>query len=310
MQKTRSTSRRGHRVANVAVAILALAVLPLTHAVAGTLEKVRESAKITLGYRTDAQPFSYKDESGNAAGYTVELCRKVAEQVKTELGLSELAVEWVPVTTEEGFRSVQEGRVDLLCGTDDATLARRKEVGFSIPIYLAGMGAVVREDAPRGLKNVLEGRKRVLLIWRANPAEILEKQTFSVVAGSRGEQWLNGRLDKFQIDAKVVPVESYEAGVAAVLDRRADVFFAEHNILLDAVQRSSAAEDLDVLDRRFTYEPLALALQRGDEDLRLLVDRTLSQLYGSAEFGSLYAQWFGKPDEDTLKFFQMVALPE
>lgn len=309
--RTQGSHGRRHSIASFAVAFLGLMLLAHAEpAAAGSLDRVREAGKLTLGYRVDARPLSYQDGSGKPAGYSVALCETIAEEVKTELGLSTLTVDWAPVSGEDRFRAVQEGKVDLLCGTDDATLSRRKEVGFSIPIYLAGMGAVLREDAPRGLKNVLEGRKRVLLIWRANPAEILERQTFSVVAGSRGEQWLNSRLEKFQIDARVVPVESYDAGVQAVLDRKADVFFAEHNILLDAVRRSTSPEDLNVLERRFTYEPLALALPRGDEDFRLLVDRTLSRLYGSAEFGSFYAQWFGKPDEDTLKFFQMVALPE
>ena len=65
-----------------------------------------------------------------------------------------------------------------------------------------------------------------------------------------------------------------------------------------------------VLDRQFTYEPLALALARGDEDFRLVVDRTLSRLFGSKEFGDVYAKWFGKPDEDALNFFRWSALPE
>jgi len=311
MQHTRTQGFQGHRLSIASLAFAFLGLGLLAHAApASTLDRIREAGKLTLGYRVDARPLSYQDESGKPAGYSIALCERIAEEVKAELGLSTLTVDWVPVAGEDRFQAVQQGKLDLLCGTDDATLGRRKEVGFSIPIYLAGMGAVLRDDAPRGLKNVLEGRRRFLQIWRASPAEILEKQTFSVVAGSRGEQWLNSRREKFQIDARVVPVESYEAGVQAVLDRKADVFFAEHNILLDAVNRSGSPEDLNVLDRRFTYEPLALALPRGDEDFRLLVDRTLSRLYGSAEFGSFYAQWFGKPDEDTLKFFQMVALPE
>jgi ABC-type amino acid transport substrate-binding protein len=65
-----------------------------------------------------------------------------------------------------------------------------------------------------------------------------------------------------------------------------------------------------VLDRLFAYEPLALALQRGDEDFRLLVDRTLSELYRSGEIGNLYASWFGEPDENALTFFRLSTLPE
>ena len=79
---------------------------------------------------------------------------------------------------------------------------------------------------------------------------------------------------------------------------------------MDAAQRSGSARDLIVVDRLFTYEPLALALPRGDEDLRLLVDRTLSRLYRSGEAGALYAKWCGEPDADTLTFFRLNAIPD
>ena len=91
------------------------------------------------------------------------------------------------------------------------------------------------------------------------PAQILEGKTFSVVAGTTSESWLAGRLDKFQLTAKVVPVDSYEAGIQRVLDRSSDVFFGDRAILLDAAKRSPSARDLIVLDRQFTYEPIALA---------------------------------------------------
>ena len=109
---------------------------------------------------------------------------------------------------------------------------------------------------------------------------------------------------------EVVPVASYEEGVERVLTRRSDVFFADRPILLDAAKRSPSARDLVVLDRFFTYEPLALALERGDEAFRLLVDRTLSELYRSGEIGALYAEFFGEPDESALEFFRWSALPE
>ena len=83
---------------------------------AATLERVKQAGKITLGYRADARPFAFRDESGNAAGYSIALCQKIAEQVKAELGLSTLAVEWSPVTVGDQFRAVQENKVDLLCG--------------------------------------------------------------------------------------------------------------------------------------------------------------------------------------------------
>ena len=74
------------------------------------------TGNLTLGYRADARPFSYGDEAGTADGYAVALCNEVAERVKSELGLSTLTVEWVPVTVEDQFQAVKENKVDLLCG--------------------------------------------------------------------------------------------------------------------------------------------------------------------------------------------------
>ncbi len=278
----------------------------------GTLDHIREAKKITLGYRTDARPFSYNDEKGAPAGYSVELCRRIANEVKEEVGVADLAVELVPVSLEERFNAVEQGKLDLLCGADSVSLTRRKQVSFSIPIFASGVGAILRADAPVELRTVLaEGQPPQRPIWRGSPARtILEKKTFSIVAGTASEKWLAGRIDAFEIDAKVAPVESYQAGIQSVLFRQSDVFFGDFPILLDAAKRSLSAKDVVVLNRVFTYEPLALVLARDDEDLRLVVDRTLSRLFGAPEFRDFYARWFGKLDDTAALFFRLNALPE
>ena len=303
------------RTASLTVALLAAAVTAFAQAgasAASTWDRVRETNRLTLGYRADAQPFSYRDASGAPTGYSVTLCQQVAEQVKAELGMPKLAVEWVPVTLADRFAAVAQGKVDLLCGADAATLTRRKDVDFSIPVFPSGMGVILRADAPAALREVLaEGEPLPHPIWRASPARtVLEKKIFSVVAGTAGESWLAGRLNEFQLDAKIAPVTTYEAGIQRVLDGSSSAFFGDRPILLVAAKRSSSAEDLIVLDRLFTYEPLALVLARGDEDLRLVVDRTLSRLFRSKEFPDLYAKWFGKLDDRAMSFFRQSALPE
>jgi polar amino acid transport system substrate-binding protein len=309
-----SPSRHRVRIAAFAAAFLAVA-LPFAEAAlasAATLDRIKETARLTLGYRTDARPFSYRDESGAAAGYSVTLCQRVAEQVRNELGLSMLAVEWMPVTIDDRFGALQQGKIDLLCGADSVTLERRKEIAFSIPIFPSGIGALLRADAPAELRQVLaQGQAPSHPVWRASPARtILEKKTFSVVAHTTSENWLVERINAFQIDVTVAPVTSYEAGIQRLLDRDADVLFGDRPILLDAARRSSSAETLAVINRLFTYEPLALALARGDEDFRLVVDRTLSRLFGTSDFRELYTKWFRKPDEDAVTFFRQSALPE
>jgi ABC-type amino acid transport substrate-binding protein len=274
---------------------------------AGTLDAVKKSGKLTLGYRTDARPFSYKDESGNAAGYSVALCKKVADQLKAELPA--LALNWVPVALEDRFRNLADGKVDLLCGADTVTLGRRKDVAFSIPIYLGGVGALLRSDAPFSLTKALSERPGPSgPLWRGTPTEqLLLEQTFAVVAGTTSEKTLADRIGKFQLKAKVVPVKDYAAGVQAVFERKASVFFGDRPILLEAAKSRG---ELAVMERRFTDEQLALALRRGDEDFRLAVDRALSRLYASPEFRAEYTKWFGEPDDRAAAFFRSVALPE
>lgn len=313
MQSTRLNRPIPYRVPIVKSAMAFLAALLLlagaAPAPAATLDRVRQGGKLTLGYRADARPFSYRDESGNAEGYAVGVCKAVAEQLKTDLGLSNLSIEWVPVSTEDQFRAVQEGKVDLLCGAAE-TLTSRKDVDFSIPIFAGGIGALLRADAPLGLREVLLRRPPSGPLWRGRPAQILEKQSFCVVAGSPSEKWLADRLDTLQVTANVVPVKSYEEGVKSVLDGSCNGLFADRSILLDAAMRGPSAGRLIVLQRRFTYAPLALALERGDADFRLAVDRALSQYIGSEGFRSLYVKWFGEPDENADTFFKLSTLPE
>ena len=315
MQSAHSESSRRYRVliAALGIALAAIAWLPLADAapaVAGTLDRIRQAGKIEVGFRADARPFSYKDESGKAAGYSIALCEKIADDVKTELALPALTVDWVPVTLEDRFQAVQQGKVDLLCGADTATLARRKDVSFSIPIYPSGIGVVLRADAPVQLREFLAGRPSSGPIWRGSPARILEKKTFSAVTGTTSASWLASQRDKFQIDATVALVDSYQGGIQRVLDRSSDVFFGDRPILMETAGGSPSAGDLTVLDRLFTYEPLALTLARGDDDFRLVIDRGLSQFFKSDGFKDVYVKWFGEPDESTLAFFRLSALPD
>jgi putrescine:ornithine antiporter len=297
--------------ARAAVALLALLLGAAAPAQAGTLDRIRETGAFRLGHRADARPFSYQDAAGSPAGYSVALCQKVADALRAELGLARLAIEPVKVGTEDRFEAVEQGRIDLLCGAATATLERRKAVSFSIPIFPSGVGALLRKDAPEALKAALEGREPPFRPrWRASLSQVLERRVLSVQEGTTTEAWLAQRREALRVNAEITKVKSYQEGVDGVLSRRSDAFFADRAILLDAAARSPSAADLLVLAHRFTTEPLALALARGDEDFRLLVDRTLSRLYRSGDIGEIYARFFGEPDESALAFFQLVALPE
>jgi ABC-type amino acid transport substrate-binding protein len=275
-----------------------------------TLARVRQTGTLKLGYYADAGPFSYQDAAGKPAGYAIALCEQIAKDLKTELRIP-LNVQFVLVTGANRFEAVQQGSVDLLCGPSVETFARRTEVSFSRPIFPAGLAALVRSDAPAQVRDVLSGHEPPYRpLWRASMGLALQHRTFSAVTNTTALNWLNAKRTEFKIDSKIVPVETHDQGVQRVLDRTSDVLFGERSMLLEAKKRSPAGGELVVLDRVFTYEPLAFALAREDEDLRLLVDQSLSRLNRSGLTQSLYRQFFGEPDENTLTFFRTNTISE
>lgn len=272
---------------------------------AGTLDRVRARGKLVLGYYTGAQPMSYRDTSGNPAGYSVTLCGKIADGVKTELGLQALAVEWIPLAPATGMQAVQQGKIDLLCGSDAASLKHRANVSFSLPIFPGGISALMRADAPKALQNVLEERPAPYRpIWRASPFSPIQHKTLSVVAGTSAVDWAKERASKLRLVSKLDTVDSYETGVAKVVKGDSDVLFGDRAALLAQARRSADAKKLRVLTRHYTYEPLALALARNDDDFRLVVDRALIRFYASPKFGDAYTAVFGPADADTVEYFR------
>lgn len=292
--------------------IIILVVAHTSTADAQSLDRIQQSGVIRLGFQADARPFSYSDESGNAQGYSMALCRKVADAVKSELKLSDLRIQEVMLSSTERFRAVEEGRIDMLCGATTETLTGRRTVSFSMPIFLSGIGALVRADAPSQLRALLAGEEpRFRPRWRASYAQILQQRTFSAHTGTTAAGWLTERKAEFGIIATIAPVAHYEDGIRNVLNHKADVFFGDRAILLDAALHSpGGAGDLTVSPRLFTHETIALVLPRGDEDFRLLVDRTLSELYRSGEITDLYTIYFGAPDDSALTLFSWAALPD
>jgi len=266
---------------------------------------------LTVGYHADAKPFSYDNESGKPTGFAVEVCQKVFDVAKAELGLADVQQSWVPVTMANRLELMRGKKVQLVCG-EPVTLSARKDVAFTIPIFQGGVSALVRTDAPAALVKVLSEKPAPSgPTWRGSPTEqLLQSQTLAVVGGTPTEKILGGALTKLSLQAKVVPVKSYADGLQAVLDRKANVFFADRSVLIDAVKRNPSFADLKVTDRRLSVAPVAIALPRGNEDARLALDRALSKLYGTDGFRATYAKWFGEPDADAATFFRLSALPE
>jgi ABC-type amino acid transport substrate-binding protein len=305
--------RRG--VALAVMAVLATAPLLLAQGqTAGSpaLDRIRAAGRMRLGYRADARPFSYQDPANpQPAGYSVELCKQIVAAVRGQPGLGGIAVEWVAVTPGDRFDEVQLGRIDVLCGAPTASLSRRRLVSFSLPIFAGGIGAMRRVDAPLPLRELLAGRLQTSdPAWRAAAGDALKTRAFAVVQGTSAEPWLAARIRDFDVTTRIEVVPGYEAGIQALVDHKVDAFFGERAVLLDVAKRHQYSSGMVAVARMFTYEPLALAVGRNDDDLRLLVDGVLSRLYSSGGIREIYTQSFGAPDEQMLTFLRWNTQPE
>ncbi|WP_330114174.1 amino acid ABC transporter substrate-binding protein [Pseudomonas sp. JS3066] len=288
---------------------LLLTLLLPSLAPAQTLDRIRASSTLTLGYLPDQPPFSSAEGEG-ASGYTIDLCQKVADQLRTQPGLSAMKVRFVPLAPDKALDVVQSGGVDLLCSPMVETLKRRQTVAFSLPVYTAGIGVVLRKDAPLSLVKVLNGEvEQTGPTWRATLNRGLSAHTFAVQGGSLVETWAREKLRLLKVLVNLETVASPAEGVEQVANGKVDAFFASQMILRSLVARDTANTNLMVLDRRFEFEPVSLALARDDEDFRLQVDTALSQIYRSGAITPLYSKYFGPPSELDQTLFKVYSRP-
>ena len=182
-------------------------------ATAQTLDRIKETAFIKLGYLDDARPFSFASSAGKPEGYSIDVCNYIVGELKKELALPNLISEYAPVAVDFRLFAIDNARIDLLCSPTSVTLAKRKEASFSIPVFAGGVRAVMMRDAAVKLRAALEAdakAQKATPVWRGSPASrVLKGMTFAVVTGTTSEKWLEGRRQALKVDAKIEPVADY-----------------------------------------------------------------------------------------------------
>ncbi|MBI2253183.1 MAG: amino acid ABC transporter substrate-binding protein [Proteobacteria bacterium] len=274
------------------VACIALAWPSL--ASADLLTDIKNNATLRLAVREDAPPFSSKNDKGDPVGYSVALCQAVAEDLKKQLGLSALKVEFVPVTAENRFKAITEKKADILCEATTVTLSRREQLDFSIPTFVSGAGLIIREGGPGDFK-ALAGKK------------------IGVLGGTTTEEALRNSLGEQQITAEIVPAKTHDEGFAALESGSVDAYFADRTILRYRLAARKSPTKLLLSDNYLTIEPYALGVPLGETNLRLAVDRSLSKLYRSGAIVKLFHDVFGdkaKPTALQKALFTVSGLPE
>ena len=251
------------------VALLAAALaLP---AAAQTLDKIRKTGAITLGYIDGAAPFSYL--AGNKPeGYSVDLCRAVADGIAAQLGRKQLETRWVKLTIQNRVQAVRQKRVDVECSTTTWTLGRQKLVDFSLMTFVDGGSVLVKvADKARRLAD-FGGR------------------SIAVIRGTTTEKALQRSLKDVK-DARVKLVASRAEGLELLRQGEVDGFASDRTTLIGLVLHQTGGEAYRLLDDDFSIEQYALMLPRGDPDFRLAVNRSLARLYRTREVDRIYDRW-------------------
>jgi glutamate/aspartate transport system substrate-binding protein len=238
---------------------------------------MRQTGKIVLGHRESSVPFSYLDADKRPVGYALDLCLRLAEAVRKKLDLKTLTPEYVMVTPSNRIAMVEEGKVDLECGSTTNNAERRAKVAFTVPHYITGARYMVRADS--GITDIVGfENKRMVSTKGTTPLK--------AIARADRERGLNMTIQEASDHARAV--EMVEKG-------ESDGFVMDDVLLYGLIASRPNPEKLRVVGKFLTVEPLAIMLPKNDPEFKAILDHEMKRLIVSREAHTIYDQWFLKP---------------
>ena len=260
--------------------LLSLAVpVPAVHAqgiTTPTLDKIRDYGAIYVGYRETSVPFSYL-VGDDAVGYSVDLCDRIVDAVKLQLGNPTLTVVRVPVYSSSRLLMLMTGAIDLECGSTTNTKIRQQQVAFSLTTFVSGVKALVRKDT--GIERVADLAGKVVVTTAGTTTDRLVR----TVLAARG------------LVARAKHAHTHAESFSMVLSRQADAFVLDDAILAGLMANSPNSGRLKLLEENFGLEPYGIGMRRDDPEFKKLVDQALAGMMKSGEVEKLYNKWFMSP---------------
>jgi len=243
-----------------------------------TLKRVRDSATLTLGVREASVPFSFIDSQKQPQGYSVDLCLRVADAIKSELKLQRLDVRFVPVSSSNRIAMVKDGKVDLECGSTTNTRDRQKDVAFAYTTFVAGIKMLARKTS------------------NINGIEDLRGKTVVVTKGTTSEKMLRQMNEDRVLKLTILEAKDHDESFAAVAAGRAVAFPMDDVLLYGLISKAAQPDDFAVVGKFLSVEPYAIMLRKDEPAFERIVDRTLNEMFQSGEIRRLYARWFSTRD--------------
>lgn len=241
------------------------------------LERVASGGKLVIGYRDSSVPFSYVDAAGKPMGYAIDLCLRLADTVRKKTGKKGMEVAFQPVTSANRIALVEQGKVDLECGSTTNNAERRRKVDFTIPHFITGARLLVPAAS------------------RIDRIEDLEGKRLVSTKGSTPLKAAHQAVRERHLRITIIEAPDHARAVEMVEKGEADAFVMDDVLLYGLAANRPNPKALKVVGRFLTTEPLAIMLRRGDSAFKELVDDEIRRLITSREIHAIYDQWFMRP---------------
>jgi glutamate/aspartate transport system substrate-binding protein len=255
------------------LALTALAALPAQAAV-DTMSKIRETRTIVLGVREAAVPFSFVNAQKQPVGYSVDLCMNAVEEIRRELKLPDIKVQYKPVSGPDRIPKLLSGEIDLECGSTTNTMARQEKVDFSYTFFVAGMRVLTSQNL------------------HVDTVKDLQKQPVALTKGTTSEKLFKQLAEGELRDSKFTTYDNNVEAFKALKEGKVHAFAQDDSLLQGLVSSDKSIDTLSLSRLALSVEPYAVMARKGDTALLAAVDRSLAQLYASGEINKLYDKWF------------------
>jgi glutamate/aspartate transport system substrate-binding protein len=244
---------------------------------AGTLKKIKETGTITIGHRESSIPFSYLDDKQQPVGYAIDLCMKIVDAVKTELKMPNLKVNLQPVTSSNRIPLLQNGTIDLECGSTTNSVQRQQQVSFGPTYFVINVTAAVKKTSA------------------INSIADLNGKTISTTSGTTSVPLIKAYEKAKGVDVKEIYGKDHAESFLLLADDRAVAFVMDDILLAGQIANARNPGDYRILPESLRQEPYSMMLRKDDPQFKALVDRAIGGVMKSGEIDKIYARWFTSP---------------
>ncbi|WP_050628245.1 amino acid ABC transporter substrate-binding protein [Bradyrhizobium viridifuturi] len=263
---------------------LTLATLSITafesgtaHAASETLDKIRELGKITFGYREASIPFAFIGADQKPTGLSLDLCGAIADKIRAELRRPTLATEYVAVDASNRIPLLQNGTIDIECGSTTNTAERQKQVAFSVATYVASPRWLVVDQSPITDLKQLDG------------------QTIVVTQGSLNLAGAQKTIADHKLKVTIAQAKDHAESLLMLRTGRAAAWFEDDILVAGMVANAQDPKAFRMLAATYAPTYYGLMMRKQDPEFKALVDGAIREKMASGEFGRLYAKWFEQP---------------